>query len=256
MPTPFSRCSYSVERRTAGGTAHAEIESEGACARCDVGAAVVAGASDTLCIKVHLPAVEDASAIELSAHADGLELLVPGVCALVLPLPHAVRLPARRAAFEASRCILSVHLDVDRDAEIGDAIDRAAERVARRGGPHHATPTGGANDADAYGDAPVNAAADPTAGFTETWSARLEREREARQNARRKRAAGNEHLARQAATNANDADDVDGANYANDADDANDANAEPPPPQLPPGPPPPPPFVGMTNSIMFELEEL
>jgi hypothetical protein len=117
--------------------------------------------------------------------------------------------------------------------------------------------------------------ASPTGGDGE-WSSRLEREKEARTNARRRRAAGNKQLRRQAeaseaASKAAETAGVDGVNTEREArtdlpspsaqgDSAaatpDEARAE----QLAEcatvvAPPAPPPMMGMSNSIMFELED-
>ena len=130
------------------------------------------GDPDALSIKVHLPHVDDASAIELRMSSESLELLVPSMCALSIQLPRVVRVPPAAASFEAERKILSLLLKADVAATIDDGVGESAQ-----------TPSAGEGEVDAE-------------------TSRREREREARLNAKRRRAAGNQQLQRQAGAEA------------------------------------------------------
>ena len=131
---------------------------------------VGAGGEEGLSLKVHLPQVDDVSDVELRMSTESVELLVPSVCALSLQLPRTVQMPPLSANFDAERKVLSLLLRADNAGSL-DA------------GVHEAAP-----DADeATGE--VGKAALP-----DDEVARREREREARLNAKRRRAAGNKQL--------------------------------------------------------------
>ena len=66
------------------------------------------GAADGLAIKCHLPQVDEISSIELDVSVEAVELVVPGVCALSVQLPHKVTLPPISAICQHERRILSL----------------------------------------------------------------------------------------------------------------------------------------------------
>lgn len=175
-----------------------------------------------------------------------LELLVPGDCALSLQLPQTVSLPPISAKFETERRVLSLLMRTNAAGSLDGGL-------------------GGDGEAASSG---ASTAVAPGASATDvlTEGVRREREKEARINARRKRAAGNKQLARQAEAEAEAAEAIaeaggDGDTLAEaagadaaarEAEEAEKEGAIVPAkaPEKPTG------FLELTNSIMFELEEL
>ena len=178
-----------------------------------------------------------------------LELLVPGDCALSLQLPQTVSLPPISAKFETERRVLSLLMRTNAAGSLDGGL-------------------GGDGEAASSG---ASTAVAPGASATDvlTEGVRREREKEARINARRKRAAGNKQLARQAEAEAEAAEAAEaiaeaggdgdtlaeaaGADAAaREAEEAEKEGAIVPAkaPEKPTG------FLELTNSIMFELEEL
>ena len=209
--------------------------------------------ANALSIKVHLPAVEDESAIKLELSTEQLELLIPGTCALSVQLPQAVCLPPLSATFETKRRILSILVRTD----TGGGLN---------GGLGEDEPAASASAASTGGASSSSSSASGTMGESE--SARREREREARLNARRKRAAGNKQLKRQADAEAQveagleegGGDGDGGAAHAaagqleevqpDAAAVARERAAKEEAKKVDEG------FLELSNSIMFELEEL
>ncbi len=151
-----------------------------------------AGGTEHLTFKAHLPDVA-ADEIELSYNSDALKVHVPGRYNLELSLPRPVETPPTRVRFETARRILSATFRVE---AAHDAVDASAAEVA------------------------AAAAAAP-----DEEQARRLREREARQNAKSRRSAGNrKRLAPVQVTSS--MDDPTGADGDGSGDDDADASAE------------------------------
>ena len=103
------------------------------------------------------------------------QLLVPGDCALSLQLPQTIALPPISAKFETERRILSLLLRTNAAGSLDGGL--GGDEAASSGASCAIAAGASANDVLSEG-------------------VRREREREARINARRKRAAGNKQLAR------------------------------------------------------------
>jgi len=211
--------------------------------------------ADGLSLKAHLPKVEDAEMIELSCHAEGLELHVASLYNLSLELPVAVALPPLAVRFERQRRVLSVLWRVLPRGGLSGGVGGSAEELAAAapGGGGTAPEAGGASaEGGAAGE--IEGTAVGADGFLGGWQARQEREKEARLNARRRRLAGNKQLKRQAEAEVAEPVPVEEEAAAEVA--AAEAAAAEAAAMVPKGPSPPPPLMGLSNSIMFELEEL
>ena len=225
LPAP----SYSVEPRQLNAT--------------DTATASPDARPDGLSLKAHLPLVTDASTIEVGVHAEVIEIVVPSMYALTVQLPQVVKQPPLSVRFETGRRILSIVLRVD-NASIDDGIRR--DEGSAQGGASKGSESTAAGE-----------------GFSADWAARLEREREARMNARRRRLAGNQQLKRQEAADEAAAEHEGEPAAAGENSEAAETGAAAATEEaaaeatavVPTGPPPPPPYMGMSNSIMFELED-
>ena len=256
LPSP----SYAVEPRRLTGVSDATAAttsldaSGGGGATAATGLSVVVStgvgaAADGLSLKAHLPKVEDAEMIELSCHAEGLELHVASLYNLSLELPVAVALPPLAVRFERQRRVLSILWRVQPRGGLSGGVGGSAEELAAAAGGGGTPEAGGASEEGGAAGDTEGAAVGPD-GFLGGWQARQEREKEARLNARRRRLAGNKQLKRQAEADVPETAPVD-EEAAAAAAAAAEAAA-----MVPKGPPPPPPLMGLSNSIMFELEEL
>ena len=187
-------------------------------------------------------------AVQLDLSTEQLELLVPGDCALSLQLPQTIALPPISAKFETERRILSLLLRTNAAGSLDGGL--GGDEAASSGASCAIAAGASANDVLSEG-------------------VRREREREARINARRKRAAGNKQLARQAEAEAEaavaaeavaegggdgetPADEAGADAVAREAEEKEKEGAMVPAKAVekPTG------FLELTNSIMFELEEL